>query len=200
MDRRSWPEFDGDGVILARNQHPIRRAVITGHPIVGETVQWPRPDGGRITIRISVVPNATDDGELVIAFTDVTEEDLNRRLLDATLEIAPVGLAMLDRDRRILRCNAAFARQADREREDLIGEDVLTLLSAEDYTNADEHGRLLQTGQAKSVLVAHHVAHADAEEVWVETHIAVIPHPDMPMAIATTHHDVSEHRRMDRVS
>jgi diguanylate cyclase (GGDEF)-like protein/PAS domain S-box-containing protein len=192
-----WPEFDGDGILLRRDQHPIRRSVATGRSVVGETIQWPRPDGGRITIRISVVPNATDDGELVIAFTDVTEEDRNRRLLDATLEIAPVGLAMLDRDRRILRCNAAFARQADREREDLIGEDVLTLLSPEDKANADEHGRLLQTGQAKSVLVAHRVARADAEEVWVETHIAVIPHPDMPMAIAATH-DVTEHRRMTR--
>ena len=189
--------YDGAGVLLERDERPLRRAVLSGVPVVGQTVQWPRPEGGRITIRISVVPNATDDGELVIAFTDVTDEDRSRRLLDATLEIAPVGLAVLDRERRILRCNPAFAVQVDREREDLIGVDALTLLQGDDHEKALELGNLLQTGRTDTALVTHRLSRADHADVWVETHVAVLPDPDMPIAIAATH-DVTEHRRMTR--
>ena len=192
-----WPVYDGAGVLLAPDERPLRRAVLTGVPVVGQTVQWPRPDGGRITVRVSVVPNATDDGELVIAFTDVTEEDRSRRLLDATLEIAPVGLAVLDRDRRILRCNPAFAAQVDRERAGLIGVDALTLLTGDDHAKASKLGHLLQTGLADTALVAHRISRRDGEDIWVETHVAAIPDSEMPMAIAATH-DVTEHRRMTR--
>ena len=192
-----WITYDDTGAVLPPERGPLRRAIATGLPIAGETVGWTRRDGTRIMIRISVVPNATEHGELVIAFTDVTDEHRSRRLLDATLEIAPVGLAVLDSRRRILRCNSTFARQADRDQAELLGVDVLSLLHPEDHAHASEHGRLLQTGQADTALVAHRVARADDVDMWVETHLAVIPDLDMAMAIAATH-DVTEHRRMTR--
>lgn len=50
----------------------------------------------------------------MIAFTDIATEHLAQRLLDTTLEVAPAGLAILDADRSILRCNQTFADQAGR--------------------------------------------------------------------------------------
>lgn len=91
----------------------VRRAM-AGEAVSEEMVGWLRPDGSGRLLRVSCVPDADGEGQVVVAFTDVTEE---RRL---TMQLAHLAehdpLAGLP-DRSVLepRLEQALAR-ATRER------------------------------------------------------------------------------------
>ncbi len=187
----TWTTYDENWVPLADGDRPIRQAVLTGHTVVGRIVGWRRSDGSRILVRMSVIPNTDGAGSLVIAFTDITNERLAQRLLDATLETAPVGLAVLDTDRTILRCNKMFADHAGRQPDELIGTDVLQLIMPDDQVAAAAVGRRLRVGMTAEAQLDQRVNRPDGVELWVNTHLAVIADPDRPLAIAATQ-DVTE--------
>ena len=186
-----WITYDENWTPLADGDRPIRHAVLTGETVVGRIVGWRRGDGSRILIRLSVVPNTDRIGSLVITFTDITSERLAQRLLDATLETAPVGLAVLDTDRTILRCNKMFADQAGREPDELLGTDVLQLIMPDDQGAAATVGRRLRVGMTAQAQLDQRVNRPDGVELWVNTHLAIIADPERPLAIAATQ-DVTE--------
>jgi diguanylate cyclase (GGDEF)-like protein/PAS domain S-box-containing protein len=191
----TWTVYDESWSPLAVGDRPIPQAVLTGETVVGRIVGWRRRDGSRILIRMSVVPNTDGAGSVVIAFTDITSERLAQRLLDATLETAPVGLAVLDSDRTILRCNKMFADQAGRESEELIGTDALKLIMPDDQVAAATVGRRLRVGLTVGAQLDQRVNRPDGVELWVNTHLAVIADPERPLAIAATQ-DVTERIRL----
>ncbi|MCU1397702.1 MAG: hypothetical protein JWN62_811 [Acidimicrobiales bacterium] len=191
----NWLIFDEAGVPLPRHRHPLVRVAETGRAIIGETVGWRRPDGTRILLRLSCVPNADGDERLVITFTDITDDRLAQRVLDATLDTAPVGLAILDTDRSILRCNSTFAEQAGRPVEELVGVDVVSLIHFDHRPDASAVGNHLRSGARSNAELEQCVVRPDGTEIWVNTHLAVIPDPDRPLAIAATF-DVTEQRRL----
>lgn len=195
--RHGWILTDDRGEAISFEDSPVQRAITRGEPVVGETLGWTRADGRRITIRLSCTPNVDGVGSALVTFTDITDEFRAQRLLDATLETAPVGLAILDHDRRIVRCNATFAEQAGRDQAELIGMDTVALVAADDQSDAAAAGRELLDGTRLSGEMELHVIRPDGTEVWVETRLAVIPHRDQPLAIAATF-DVTERRRMTR--
>jgi diguanylate cyclase (GGDEF)-like protein/PAS domain S-box-containing protein len=190
-----WVTYREDGTVLPMVDRPLVRAIMQGTPVIGEMVGWRRQDGERVLVRISCTPNADGAGDVVIAFTDVTAEHLARKLLDATLEMAPVGLAILDTNRSILRCNPAFAAQAGRPVEELVGVDVVSLLHTEHQTNAADIGQQMRDGRRPGGELDQLVVRPDGSEIWVNTHLAVIPDPDRPLAIAATF-DVTAKRQM----
>ncbi|MCU1400286.1 MAG: signal transduction histidine kinase, partial [Acidimicrobiales bacterium] len=190
-----WLIFDEAGMRLPRHRHPLVRVAETGQAVIGETVGWRRPDGTRILLRLSCVPNADGDERLVITFTDITEDRLAQRVLDATLDTAPVGLAILDTDRSILRCNSTFAEQAGRPAEELVGMDVVSLIHFDHRPDASAVGNHLRYGTRSKAELEQCVVRPDGTEIWVNTHLAVIPDPDRPLAIAATF-DVTEQRRL----
>ena len=190
-----WVTFDADGIVLLPEHRPLARAVSSGERITGETIGWRRRDGSMILIRLSCIPDADDSGALLIAFTDVTDEHRARKLLDATMEMAPVGLAVLDGDRRVVRCNPAFATQVGVSPSDLLGVDVLSLVHPGDRSCASSASTGLRSGAIIESELDHRVVRSDGNEIWVNTRIAVIPDPDRPLAIAATF-DVTEQRRM----
>ncbi len=190
-----WITYDEDGALLPREQRPLVRVATTGQPVVGQVVGWRRRDGQRIMIRLSCIPNADGDGGLLIAFTDITTDHLAQRLLDATLETAPVGLAILDTDRSILRCNPEFASQAGRSVDDLVGADVITLLHHDERTNAKVVGQHIRNGTNARGELEQRVHRPDGTDIWVKTHLAVIPNAGRPLAIAATF-DITEQRNL----
>jgi len=191
----AWKTFDEHGRELPLEERPIMRAALTGQSVREQVIGWQRRDGRRILLRLSVVPNVDETGALVIGFTDVTSEHEAHRLLDATLEMAPVGLAIIDRDRAVVRCNATFASHAGRDLEDLTGADVLTLLHHEDAAAAAGIGEAIRTGKRARAELEQRVDRPDGGELWVSTHLAVIADVDPPLAIAATF-DVTERKQM----
>ncbi len=191
-----WVLYTEDGVLLAAEEQPICRALTTGAPVVGQVVGWRRPDGKHILVRVSCVPDVDDHGNMVSTFTDVTADHLSRRLLDATLEAAPVGLAILDQNRTIVRCNPVFAQLAGRPADDLVGIDVISLLDDERQPAAAQIGQRVQRGQTAAVDGAdQRITRPDGSEIWVSTRLAVLADPNRPLAIAATF-DVTERRRI----
>jgi len=190
-----WATYDEDGNPLAPQDRPIARAVMTRRPVIGATVGWERADGERVIVRLSCIPATDGEDRLVIAFSDVTAERYAQRLLDATLETAPVGLAVLDHRRRILRCNPAFAEQAGQTSTDLVGTDVIDLVSPQDRADAVLLGQQLLGRTTSAGRTEHRVVRPDGMERWVSTHVAAIADPNQPFAIAATF-DVTEQRRM----
>jgi diguanylate cyclase (GGDEF)-like protein/PAS domain S-box-containing protein len=190
-----WQTFDENGAVLPMDERPIAMAEATGLPVIGKVVGWRRRDGQRILVRMSCIPNVDDEQNMVTAFTDITEDHLARRLLDATLDTAPVGLAILDHDRTILRCNPVFAKQAGRPAEELVGRDVVSLLDDEQRPAAAAVGLEIQRGRASGGQLDQRITRPDGTEIWVNTHLAVIADPDRPLTIAATF-DVTEQRRM----
>ncbi|MFN8052669.1 MAG: diguanylate cyclase [Acidimicrobiales bacterium] len=195
-----WDLRDEFGQPLAEEDRPILRALASGVPTRGQIVGCRRKDGERVLLRISAVPNAGGLGRLVVTFSDVTEDFRSRRLLDATLETAPVGLAVLDVDRTIVRCNSTFAEQAGRTQAELIGMDALSLL-----VDADDQAEALRTvdqvkaerGLAGGALRRERrVVRPDGTEAWITSDLAIIADPDQPRGIIATF-DVTEQRRLN---
>jgi diguanylate cyclase (GGDEF)-like protein/PAS domain S-box-containing protein len=190
-----WRVFDVHGHELPAGERPIARAVLEGRPVREELIGWQRADGKRVLLRLTVVPNVDEAGAVVIGFTDVTSEYDAHRLLDATLETAPVGLVIINADRKIVRCNATFARHAGRDLEDLTGCDVLSLLHADDLLQAARIGQAMRDGERAHAELEQRVDRPDGTEMWVSTHLAVISDVNPPLAIAATF-DVTERKQM----
>ncbi|CAN5769519.1 hypothetical protein BH24ACT4_BH24ACT4_12650 [soil metagenome] len=60
---------------------------------------------------MSVEPLSDDDQSAVVVFSDIIAERRAEQLLDAMFAAAPVGLAVLDLHRRVVRANDAYASQ-----------------------------------------------------------------------------------------
>jgi diguanylate cyclase (GGDEF)-like protein/PAS domain S-box-containing protein len=192
---RKWETYAEDGTPIPFKNRPMVRAAKTGEPVVGEVLSWRRNDGERIVVRVSVIPNVDDADGMLIGFTDVTGEHLANKLLDTTLDVAPVGLAVLNADRSILRCNQTFATQAGRSPNELIGIDVLDLVDPQDRSTATMVGRQIQSGEVSFAELDQRVQRPDGAELWVTSRLAVIPDPDRPLTIAATF-DITQSRLM----
>jgi diguanylate cyclase (GGDEF)-like protein/PAS domain S-box-containing protein len=119
----------------------------------------------------------------------------SQRLLDATLDVAPVGLVVLDLDRTIIRCNRTFGQHVGRDPRDLVGIDVTTLIEPEDLGRAVAVGHELRKRHEVAMELDHRIVRPDGSHVWVNTHLAVIADPDRPLGVAATF-DVTERRTM----
>jgi diguanylate cyclase (GGDEF)-like protein/PAS domain S-box-containing protein len=191
----TWHAYDEHGHLLEGLDRPLIRAVVTGEPVTGQIVGWRRGDGTRILMRLSVVPNADEVDGLVVSFTDVTAEHRANRLLDTTLETAPVGIAVLDPDGTILRCNSTFCRHTGRLQDELLGLKAIKLLVPEARPAAAEVAQRVRAGETPRAQFDQRVDRPDGAEMWVNVHVTVIPDPDRPLGVIATF-DVTERRRM----
>ena len=191
----SWVSYDEDGALLAPEQRPIRRAVMQNGPILGEVVGWRHRSGRRLLLRLSAIPVPGEDGWLVIAFTDITADRMARRLLDATLHTAPVGLTIMDASGSISRTNPAFAEQAKRSMESLDGVELSTMIHPDDRAATELAVREVAFSGTDGEAFDQRLVRPDGTHVWVRTQLAAIADPDRPIVIAATF-DVTEQREL----
>jgi diguanylate cyclase (GGDEF)-like protein/PAS domain S-box-containing protein len=192
-----WETYDEHGQTIPMPERPVMQTITTGEAVLGRIVSWRRKDGERALIRLSSVPIEDGSGSIVVAFTDVTDEHRSRRLLDATLETAPVGLAVLDVDRSIVRCNSMFVKQTGRSADELLGSDITDLLDEGDREQALARARHATTERQldQTRLDERRIVRPDGSEMWVTTEVALISDPDQPRGIVATF-DVTEQRRL----
>jgi diguanylate cyclase (GGDEF)-like protein/PAS domain S-box-containing protein len=188
--------YDEHGAVLGDDQRPLARAM-AGEPVSGQVMGWRHSNGQRILLRVSSAREGVAADGWVVTLTDITAEHLARRLLEAAVEAAPVGLAIVDVDRVIVRCNTTFAVQAGRPVVDLVGVDIVELLHPGDKPDAVVVGQRIRTGARSSGDLDQRVLRPDGTEIYVNTRLAVIPDPDHPYTVAATF-DVTERRRMVR--
>ncbi|MFK8026094.1 MAG: diguanylate cyclase [Ilumatobacter sp.] len=133
----AWTTYDADGVEIPPEQRPIEMAMATGLPVTGQVLRWQRPDGDTIIIRVSVMP--VDDGSdrMVIGVADMTAERTAIAQFRSAFDDAPIGMAMVGEDAKIIEINAAFARLTGQSPDQLIGIQLTSLCHPDDIDTAE---------------------------------------------------------------
>ena len=155
-----------------------------------------RPDGSEITVAFRAGPAPSPDGFTVVATMDITDVHRDRLLLDAVLDTAPVGIAILDEDRRILRCNATYAAQTGRTARELEGIDPSTLLHPDDRDAAVARRRSLTSGHPSDPPMDVRLVRPDGTEITVTIHTTLLTTP-APIVVAASI-DITERERLTR--
>lgn len=129
--------------------------------MIEREIQFTDQDGTVRTIISRKVAVVNSEGRPVIvgAYSDVTrlrgiEASLraSMRTIDALIENAPVGIALLSSSREMLRINPAFCRMLQRKEETLIGEKVQGFTPPEYLAQDDaQHQQLMRKGQCGSI-------------------------------------------------
>jgi diguanylate cyclase (GGDEF)-like protein/PAS domain S-box-containing protein len=186
-----WVLYDEFGDELAKERRPNHRALFLGERVVGEYVGWKHAEGRLVLLRMSSFPTSpSPDGvpRVVVAFADVTDQRRAERLLDTTMTTAPVGIAIVDTDRRIVRNNPTFAAHVGGGRDDLTGRALDELITPSvDVT---------QAGSAPAE-TERLIEHADGSSTWLETRAAQISGRDLPLSIVATF-DITERKELER--
>ena len=187
-----WESYDEHGVVLPRERRPLRRVMDTGQPVRGEIMGWRNRSGRLVLLRLSCSPVAGhDDGpaRFVVGFADVTEQHRVERLIDATFAMAPVGLALVDDDRTVVRCNPTFASHAGGRGDDPTGDALDRLVDAMRHTTTELDGTVDATEEL-------HLTRPDGEESWIEARWSPIDDPERSMRILATY-DVTARKQLE---
>jgi diguanylate cyclase (GGDEF)-like protein/PAS domain S-box-containing protein len=105
---RSTGRPDAGGLertVPAPEDRPLARVVSRGLPVRDELIWWPRPDGDRVLLRVSVVPAPEDPSTTVVAFSDITREYRDRlelRRFQALFDQSNDIIVVVDRDFHVL--------------------------------------------------------------------------------------------------
>lgn len=134
--------------------------------------RWVRKDGLQITVDVQVVRRADTEGGpgLLVLAVDRTANDradavAGQRFREA-FENSPIGMAVLDADRRIIDANEAHAQIAAVPREQLIGRRVDDFIDPADLpASYDDTDRLLRGEPGYHSL--RHGWRGNGEEAWL---------------------------------
>jgi signal transduction histidine kinase/FixJ family two-component response regulator len=106
-----------DGAPLASHEQPMQRAIAAGRPVLGEEVELAFPDGDQRSLCLNAVPLFDEQGRVrggLAAGFDVSHLKqikavlrAERNLLQAILEILPVGVFTSDAEGNLASCNRA---------------------------------------------------------------------------------------------
>jgi PAS domain S-box-containing protein len=109
---------------------PARRAMGAGRDLFAL-----HKDGREIPVEIGLSPVTRDGRTVVLASViDISERKRAEQRFRLTIEAAPVGMVMVDRDGRIVLANAMIERLFDYRREELLGQ-LVDMLVPERFRN-----------------------------------------------------------------
>ena len=180
--------------VLGQNVKMLVPAEIRGHhdnyidtnrttgrdKIVGTSreVEVHRKDGTVIWGNLSLSKVVTDDKITYTAFVkDITEEKLNRDMIDQTLEQALDAVVTIDENNHVTFFNAAAEALWGYERKDVIGQNVKMLVPADIRGNHDQFvNRNRKTAQDKIVGTSREVpiTRPDGRECWAALSLSKI--------------------------
>ena len=189
-----WRAVHEDASVWPGDTHPAMIALQTGRPVATEVMGVHRPDGTLVWLRVNAQPILNHDHVVgaVTTFADITIEHEDRVLLDATWQTAPIGLVVLDAQRRIVRCNTTYATQAGRTTDELIGFDAASLLHPDDQSAVIARRQPVGTITADPVVEAR-VVRPDHTEITVAIHTAHLAQPE-PLVVAAVVDTTEQHR------
>ncbi len=185
-----WISYDEFGTPLPPERRPLNRTLLQEQTVRGDIVGWRHRDGHLVLLRVSAIPISPDTGghpRVVVAFADVTEQRRAERLLDATLATAPAGIAVVDADRTIVRCNPTFGAHVGVDDQTLPGRDLDDLIDPPVGFAASDRS----PGATERT-----IEHPDGTSTWFETRAATISGLDDPLSIVATF-DITERKQLE---
>lgn len=121
----------------------------------------------------------------------------SERRFRAAFDDAPIGMALVAPDGRLLRVNRAFEEMLGRSAEELLELDFAAITHPDDLAaDADEVNRLL-AGDADSYRLEKRYLRPDGAVVWAQLSVSLVRAPDgTPDYFVSQVQDVSEERRL----
>ena len=150
-----WQVFGEDGTLLHVDDHPVRKAAMTGKPVSSKLVGVRLPSGGELVwMQISAEPILKPDGKvdlLICTYHNVTERKQaeealqeTRNYLENLIDHANAPIIVWDTSFRITRFNQAFERLTGLKVAEVLGEHLDMLFPEESKEQSLEHiGRTL---------------------------------------------------------
>ncbi len=166
-------------------------------------VEGMRASGEVFPMELAIVPVVTDAGEVFTATVrDISEQQRVQRDLRASEERfraafhhAAVGMAQLDRERRVLRVNPAICRMLGRVPEEFARVPLRSLLHPDDAEGGTRDVVRLFAGEIPSFTAERRYRHRDGHYVWGRITGSVTHGPDgAPEYLVLVIEDVSARR------
>jgi PAS domain S-box-containing protein len=91
---RQWVAFHSDGNQMKEEDYPLRRAIVSGHPIEPEDQLYQRGDGSLAWLRFAAAPIFDDQGQItggVVAISDIDQQKRAESALIQSEKLAAVG-------------------------------------------------------------------------------------------------------------
>lgn len=115
----------------------------------------------------------------------------------SAFENAPIGMAMVDLDGRILRANAAYARILGRELTEVCGMNVNELTHPDDREASSIELRRLLAGDSEAYRLEKRYMHVDGHAVWVSINVSCVRDNDgTPLYTLGHTEDITERREL----
>jgi PAS domain S-box-containing protein len=174
----SWRLYYPDGRPLPREESPTIEVLRTGNPVSNIKALLERPDGSRITIRISMAALRSAGGEIdgvIVSFDDISEfervqvelqesEDRYRHLV----ETSPYGIGV-HRDGKLLYCNAHGLRILRASSvEELQDRSMMQFVHPADLEKVRQRLQAIMAGEDHLPPIIIRLVVADGSEVLVE--------------------------------
>ena len=202
-----WQVFGEDGTLLHVDDHPVRKAAMTGKPVSNKLVGVKLPSGGELVwMLISAEPILKPDGKvdlLICTYHNVTERKQaeealreTRNYLENLIDYANAPIIVWDTSFRITRFNHAFERLTGLRAAEALGKPLDMLFPEESKEQSLEHiGRTLSGERWEAVEIP--ILHADGSVRTVLWNSANIYDKDGKMVIATIAQgqDITERKR-----
>jgi diguanylate cyclase (GGDEF)-like protein/PAS domain S-box-containing protein len=158
-------------------------------------------DGGARVLESSLVNRLTDAdvSAIVCSHRDLKNEEEYRARFEATFEHAPLGLAHVDLDGRILLANRRLCAMLDYAREELVGCTVRELSHPEDIDAAKERRASLHKGEIPQFSLRKRYLRKGGQPVWVRLTVSLARDgAGEPLYDIAAFEDVSEDVRKER--
>lgn len=200
-----WKIKDLDGNPIPDGELPFRRVADTGTPLydVRHIIEW--PDGTRKILLVNGAPLTDDDGaveNVIFALTDVTEQVVRKRRLEAILENTTAPLFMKNRDGEYLLVNKGWRELFGLENTEVRGRTDTDLFHAEMAADVQKNDqKVIETGDPVS---EEELILIDGEErtfLTSKTPVYDIGNkidPEKPVALFGVANDITEQKERER--
>ncbi|BBL77074.1 hybrid sensor histidine kinase/response regulator [Methylomagnum ishizawai] len=200
--------FFQDGRPVLPTELPLQRAVAENRAIPPMELEVWLPSGKRWFARASGAPLRDPAGRVIggVAVTeDITERKRAERALAASeerfraiFEYAAIGIAIIDVEGRLIRCNPAYCALLGHTQVELAHRVFLELVHPEDRADNLLGIQRLLAGELPHFEVENRYLRQDGEPVWVRKFVSLLrgPAQEAPhlMTLVT---DMTERRRME---
>jgi diguanylate cyclase (GGDEF)-like protein/PAS domain S-box-containing protein len=203
-----WGLVREDGSPMPGEELPAMQTLRTRRPLRGVLVGAHRPEGELRWLSVSSAPvDLTEHARaaVVVTFADVTdrrrEEQQRRRAEEQfrhAFDAAPVGMAVVGLDGRLLRVNGALARVAGLTREALTGSHVSRLLLPHDMPRLSNRARQLLVGEVTEVLEELSLIAHRGPPTWVMMSATLVRDADgSPLHFLVQTQDIEARKRAE---
>ncbi|HEY3377849.1 MAG TPA: PAS domain-containing sensor histidine kinase [Armatimonadota bacterium] len=185
-----WDISALDGTPLVMRDRPFSRVMRTKQPVYQVEYRLNRPDGRAVAVAVNAAPLFDRAGYIeavVLSLTDITERLQNeerRRTseqrtaslvaeLDSILQNIPTGMAITDRDNRLVRANEAFVRTLGIPFSQLVGRKISDITGNPIGDILRERAR--QTGMTETIRAISYVLPSQPERTEAYWDLTVVP-------------------------